>query len=75
MATAPIRTIAWEPLYATGAALEKAKRQKDKKEKTKQNKKTEMNHSLKGGEYFHSTSLYFEHRSLKTTDLIFFSMG
>ena len=32
-ATAPIRPLAWEPLYAVGAALEKAKRQKDKKKK------------------------------------------
>ena len=32
-ATAPIRPLAWEPPYATGAALEKAKRQKDKKNK------------------------------------------
>ena len=30
-ATAPIRPLAWEPPYATGAALEKAKRQKKKK--------------------------------------------
>ena len=29
-ATAPIRTLAWEPAYAEGAALEKAKRQKKK---------------------------------------------
>ena len=28
VATAPIRPLAWEPPYATGAALEKAKRQK-----------------------------------------------
>ena len=36
-ATAPIRPLAWEPPYATGAALEKAKRQKTKttKKKTK----------------------------------------
>ena len=27
-ATAPIRPLAWEPPYATGSALEKAKRQK-----------------------------------------------
>ena len=27
-ATAPIRPLAWEPPYAMGAALEKAKRQK-----------------------------------------------
>ena len=33
VATAPIRPLAWEPLYATGAALEKAKRQKKKKKK------------------------------------------
>ena len=30
-ATAPIRPLAWEPPYAAGAALEKAKRQKRKK--------------------------------------------
>ena len=30
VATAPIRPLAWEPPYATGAALEKAKRQKEK---------------------------------------------
>ena len=28
-ATAPIRPLAWEPPYAAGAALEKAKRQKN----------------------------------------------
>ena len=32
-ATAPIRPLAWEPPYAAGAALEKAKRQKKKKKK------------------------------------------
>ena len=37
VATAPIGPLAWEPLYAMGAALEKAKRQKDKT-KPKQNK-------------------------------------
>ena len=31
-ATAPIRSLAREPPYATGVALEKAKRQKKKKE-------------------------------------------
>ena len=31
VATAPIRLLAWEPPYATGAALEKTKRQKKKK--------------------------------------------
>ena len=31
VATAPIRPLAWEPPYAEGAALEKAKRQKKKK--------------------------------------------
>jgi len=30
-ATAPIRPLAWEPPYAMGAALEKAKSQKNKK--------------------------------------------
>ena len=29
-ATAPIRPLAWEPPYATGAAQEKSKRQKNK---------------------------------------------
>ena len=28
VATAPIRSLAWKPPYAAGAALEKAKRQK-----------------------------------------------
>ena len=36
VATAPIRPLAWEPLYATGAAL---KRQKAKKKKKKKGKK------------------------------------
>ena len=31
VATAPIRPLAWEPPYASGAALNKAKRQKIKK--------------------------------------------
>ena len=31
VATAPIRPLAWEPLYAEEAALEKAQRQKKKK--------------------------------------------
>ena len=31
VATAPIRPLAWEPSYAAGVALEKAKRQKKKK--------------------------------------------
>ena len=30
VAAAPIRPLAWEPPYATGAALEKTKRQKQK---------------------------------------------
>ena len=41
-ATAPIRPLAWEPPFALGAALEKAKRQKinkqTNKQKTKKNK-------------------------------------
>ena len=41
MATAPIRPPAWEPPYAMGAALENTKRQKDKKQKTK-NKTTPL---------------------------------
>ena len=38
-ATAPIGPLAWEPPYATGSALEKAKRQKDKKAKKKKKRK------------------------------------
>ena len=38
VATAPIRSLAWEPPYAAGAALEKAKRQKKNKIKIKKNK-------------------------------------
>ena len=32
VATAPIRPLAWEPPYALGSALEKAKRQKKRKQ-------------------------------------------
>ena len=35
---APIQTLAWEPPYAEGATLEKAKRQKKNKKKNKKNK-------------------------------------
>ena len=31
MATAPIRPLAWEPPYATGGALKREKREKEKK--------------------------------------------
>ena len=34
VATAPIRPLAWEPPHARGAALEKAKKEKEKKEKS-----------------------------------------
>jgi len=34
VATAPIRPLAWDPPYATGAALEKAKKDKNEKQKT-----------------------------------------
>ena len=33
VSTAPIRPLAWEPPYATGVALEKAKRQKKEKKR------------------------------------------
>ena len=36
-ATAPIGPLDWEPPYAMGAALEKAKRQKKEKKKKKKN--------------------------------------
>ena len=39
VATAPIRPLAWKPPYATGAALEKTKRQnKNKNKKGRENK-------------------------------------
>ena len=38
-ATAPIRPLAWEPPYASGAALKKAKRQKGKKKKKREREK------------------------------------
>ena len=38
-ATAPIRPLAWEPPYAPGAALEKAKRQKKRQKKKDKKKK------------------------------------
>ena len=34
VATAPVRPLAWEPPYAMGAVLEKAKRQKKKKKQS-----------------------------------------
>ena len=46
---APIRPLAWEPPYAAGVALEKAKRQKkktQKKQKQKQQQKTQKGHML-----------------------------
>ena len=36
-ATALIRPLAWEPLYATGAALEKTKKRKKKKKTLSEN--------------------------------------
>ena len=39
-ATAPIGPLAWEPPYATSAAQEMAKRQKNKKQKTNKQKNT-----------------------------------
>ena len=44
VATAPIRPLAWEPPYAAGAALEKAKRQKTKQtNKQQQKRQSEVN--------------------------------
>jgi len=37
-ATAPIQLLAWEPPYATGAALEKGKKTKKKKKKKEKKK-------------------------------------
>ena len=44
VAVALIRPLAWEPPYATGAALKKKKKKKDKK--TKHNKKPPKNHHV-----------------------------
>ena len=52
VATAPIRPLAWEPPYAMGAALEKAKKTKKRKRKEKERKKKEKGkpaHILKDG--------------------------
>jgi len=42
VATAPIGPLAWEPPYATGAALEKAKRQSKKKRERKEKKENHL---------------------------------
>ena len=39
VATAPIQPLAWEPLYAAGAALEKGKKKKKKERKETLNSK------------------------------------
>ena len=41
VAVALLRPLAWEPPYAAGAALEKAKRQKKKKKKKERKKEKE----------------------------------
>jgi len=53
VATAPIRPLAWEPPYAAGAALEKAKRQKKKKH-------TWVNISTKIRARINSSALYLK---------------
>ena len=54
-ATAPIRPLAWEPLYAVGVALEKAKRQtkqnKTKKDEMPQNEYKHPRHGLTCAEF------------------------
>ena len=42
-ATAPIRPLAWEPLYAAGVALEKTKRQKIKNNNKKNSRNDSQN--------------------------------
>ena len=42
-ATAPIRSLAWEPPYAAGAAPEKTKRQKKKKKKERIDRREQQN--------------------------------
>ena len=44
-ATAPTGPLAWEPPYAAGAALEKAKRQKNKLPPKKETAKSKPNHT------------------------------
>ena len=46
VATAPIRPLAWESLCATGAALEKAKRQKKKEKRKKETKYSKKGYDM-----------------------------
>ena len=56
-APAPIRPLAWEPRYATSAALEKAKRQKKKKKKN-QSGDTCIEGGPEPGAFLHSSPLF-----------------
>ena len=57
VATAPIRPLAWEPPYAAGVALEKAKRpKKKKKEKKKERKKESRVEVIQGMRAFQEDS-------------------
>ena len=47
-ATAPIRRLAWEPPYATGAALEKAKRPKKKRRRRRDHSNRERHTHTSG---------------------------
>ena len=51
-ATAPIRPLALEPPYATGATLEKAKRQKKKRKKVKDRCQTKYTYKLPPWKYW-----------------------
>ena len=79
-ATAPIRSLAWEPPYAAGVALEMAKRQKQTN-KQKNNNKIEIFLLVKlikeSPAYLHCTELgcYFNfHRmiGMRTTEYVYY---
>ena len=52
-APAPIRPLAWEPPYAVGAAQEKGKKTKKKKEREQANKVNDM-YTISGSAFFDS---------------------
>ena len=46
MATAPIRPLAWQPLYAMRAALKRQKKKKKKEKKRKNPKQTKLHYMV-----------------------------
>ena len=74
-ATAPIRPLAWEPPYAVGTALEKAKRQKKKKKKKKKKESHDLGRSnLRGNYNYYCKDLrgWLMSRKLKQTNKLLY---